>query len=52
MTTDALRQDVHVPEAMPQTSHMSWCTYVHMCFQARMSDESQLAPHPGLYGSK
>ena len=22
--------------------------YIHLCFQARMSDESHLAPHPGL----
>ncbi len=25
---------------------------VHLCFQARMSDESQLAPHPRLQGIK
>ena len=22
--------------------------YIHLCFQTRMSDESHLAPHPGL----
>ena len=22
--------------------------YIHLCFHARMSDESHLAPHPGL----
>ncbi len=26
--------------------------HIQLCFQARMSDESQLAPHPTLSGVK
>ena len=26
----------------------SFAQYIHLCFQARMSDESHLAPQPGL----
>ena len=30
-------------DQIPLVSH-----YIHLCFQARMSDESHLAPQPGL----
>ena len=36
-------------ERMRNAAQMSCVAqYIHLCFQARMSDESHLAPHPGL----
>ena len=32
-----------LPDQMPVVAH-----YIHLCFHARMSDESYLAPQPGL----